>query len=254
MPTRVGYWAIHSGPEGSRGVYSSWKECRAQTRGYDGAISWHRFPLSKRGLADAKAFCVGGVETLDGATAEPDGGGGSDSDSGDSSDSDSGDPDDPSVQVVVLQTNWTKQLAAAAADPARRRPQFAVVFGHDQEDPRNLYSLYRLPRPTTDRCILMALLALMQWCEDPMSAVTRREHDPYAKYEVAATPGLAPEVRVLVVQTPCASVERLFGLGPPPRRAVAGLAQSITRILDRLRAAPRNLDVRFVTIAQDTSR
>jgi hypothetical protein len=227
--------------------------------GHGEDVIWHRFPWNKQGFDDARNFSVHGYKHLNGIQdTKDDESSESESESksdDDDDDGDDGDDDDDDAQVVVLQTNWTKQLAASAAPGQIRLPQYAVIFGFDHEDPRNMYARYTLSgRPTTARCIMMALLALVQWCVRPENAGTRRQHDPYAAYEAKITPGLSPETRSIIIQTPCKSVESMFNVPVDPKRTLKGMPRTIAAHLRRLRRAPYDLDISFVTVEQTADR
>jgi len=168
----IGYWAVFKGR--SRGVYTSLGDCMAQVSDLsDGSQGvWRRFPKTPEGLEDAKAFCTHGPTESSESSASS-----SETESEpDSESSSSSSDDDSDILYIRLETNWDRKRQLEK----KSRPQYAVIFDHEMEDPRNIFSWFDLPNPTMERCIQMALLTFLQWTKDPLSAKKRRKHDPIA--------------------------------------------------------------------------
>lgn len=236
-----GYWSVHVGHE--PGIYGSWADCKVQIKDIGSEkAEWKRFDRTEAGFEDAKTFCRYGeamemIPEKDGSSEES---------------SDDSDEYDPSMLMIRLETNWSRDKHRQSQEQKRKSPpQYAVVFDLDMDDPRNLYDLFTMPRPTQERCILMALVSFLQWCNNPDSAQNRRGGD--ILLEDAADylePFDADTVRRIVIQTPCKRVEHMFDStkGGKKTQTCKGLARTAQGHLGRL--ARRDIDVVFITVDQ----
>ena len=231
--TKPAYWAVHRGfiP----GVYDTYADVKAQVRGFGHELgaSYSRFPRSARGLEEAKEFCLHGGQGLD----DDDGDGSEDSD----------DDEQDNIMVVSIGTNYGNKTAHdARARIHAGLPQYSILFNMDMNDRRNMFSLFRMPRPTTNRILLAGVVALLRFIDDPQSSKMRRENDPYMEYEIATIPGIEPSVHTIIVTLPSAALVETLNetVGSPPKGKWAkGLLRTIASYLQKIR---QSRDVSFV--------
>ncbi len=247
----AGYWSVHVGHE--PGIYGSWADCQVQIKDLGSEkAEWKRFERSDAGFENAKTFCRFGeaMKMIPVADSEGDDSDDDDSSTETGSSSDEDEYDDPSTLLIRLETNWTRDKHRQSRGQKRKSPpQYAVVFDLDMDDPRNLYDRYTMPRPTQERCILMALVSFLQWCNNPDSAQFRRGGD--ILLEDAAEflePFDSDTVQHIVIQTPCQRVENMFDStkGGKATQACKGMARTVQGHLERL--ARRGIDVVFITV------
>lgn len=256
------YYAVAIGH--APGIYVDKKDLRAQISGLHELREplWKAFPYTPRGFEDAKQFIIKNKIREGGSAAQ-----------GpheefeevplDSSEESSGEStsssyeDDPSELMVRLETNWTKDREGKKHQwVSQGPPQFAVIFGLDSDDPRNLFGLYSLGRSgvTREKCIEQALMTFLEWIFNPQSAKFKRGPDPLAIESAEYLPPFDfDETKTILIQQPCRAVEKKYSSPPKRYHTPKGPERLIRRRIQELRHN-FGIDFSIITIDPDEEK
>lgn len=241
---QVGYWAVRVGHV--PGIYSSWGDCQKHVTNLEPGVkcAWKRFEHTSDGFEKAKKFCKAENEANE-ANEEA-------NEANEEEITEEDLEEDKHLLLVRLETNWTREKQHARLN--KELPYYAVVFNMSLDDDRNLFDYYQLPQPTEERCILMALLAFLQWCQDPNTALHRRGHDGIKEYEDIVELDTSM-IRHIIVQTPCKRLENMFEYsvsGSVMTKTSKGMARTIQRHLEAI-LRDFAIVVEFITVSESAA-